>query len=135
MISFWKNINHEILKVIYSSVIIAYRNSDNNVIIPRMELYKATRHIWMNRIAFVYLAIGYILGVFGSNGGHWLCVIVLLLAFMILLILLSLLVSSIIAKKVAKEDKYISYEEVCSIIGRDVPTNATDTEIEELFKK
>lgn len=135
MISFWNNINHEKLKVIYSSVLIAYRNSDNNVIIPSMELYKATRHIWMNRIAFVYLAMGYILGVFGSNGGHWLYVIVLLLAFMILLILLSILVSSIIAKKNAKEDKFISYEELCSILGRDVPTNVTIDEIDEIFNK
>lgn len=135
MISFWNNINHEILKIIYSSVLTANRDNDNNVLIPKIELYKATRHIWMNRIAFVYLALGYILGVFGRNDGHELCIILLLLLMISLLILISWLVSFFIAKKVVKDDRCISYGELCSILGRDVPTNVTNKEIDEIFNK
>ena len=133
MVSFWNNIYHETLKVIFPSILIAYRDNDNNVVIKKRELYKASKHIYLNRCAFVYLALGYILGVLGNNDTFGWCTIMLLLTIMGLLILFSLLISSLHAKRAAKEDKRISYEELNSILGREVPTNITTKELEELL--
>ena len=112
-----------------------HRDDDNTVIISKEKLYRAYKEVLQNRIAFILIAAGYLLCLFGNADGicAWLGFIVVLVVS-IMLLGIGNYVSHIISKVRYKKDCIYDYEKLTSILESEVTTNLTKQEIEDICK-
>ena len=132
----WGNTEKRVLNAIFPANTSIDRNEDNTVIIPKEKLFRAHKEVLLNRTAFIFIGLGCLLSLFGSNVGinPWLGLLLVLISSGIF-VYFGVKVSSLIAKCFNKADKIYQYEEFCSIIDKDVVTNCTQAEIEVLFNE
>ena len=131
----WGNIERKVLNKVFPANSVMERNDDNKVVISRDKLFRAYKEVWLNRIAFILLGLGYLLSVFGSNEGInlWLGFILLIIGSVVIM-MIGNKIATIIAKRVSTYDKEYEYEELCSKIDVEVSTNILPNEINELLK-
>lgn len=128
----WGNTERRVLNTIFSANANVHREDDDTVIISREKLIRAHKNVLLNRTAFILIAIGYLLSLFGTNEGvcPWVgLVIVLMLS--VILVAIGVLIVNVIAKVCNRKDKVYPFEELCSKLDNDVVTNAIDSEIDE----
>lgn len=58
-----------VLNTIYSATSTIHREDGNTVIISKDKLYKAHKEVLLNRNAFIFIAVGYLLSLFGTSDG------------------------------------------------------------------
>lgn len=129
----WGNTERRVLNTIFSATSSVHREDDNTVIVSRDKLIRAHKNVLLNRTAFILIAIGYLLSLFGSNEGiiAWIGLIIVLLMSAIL-VAIGVLTVRIIAKVCNRKDKVYPYEELCSKLDNDVVTNMIKSEIDEI---
>ena len=93
------------------------------------KLQKTVALIYKNRTAFVLLAIGYGLGIFGQNDGHGMYIAGVVLVLTGVIIVLIGKFCSYLARKWYPDDEKIPYETVSD----HVETVVTDAEIDAMF--
>jgi hypothetical protein len=130
----WGNTERRVLNTIYSANANVHREDDDTVIISREKLVRAYENVLQNRTAFILIAIGYLISLFGSNEGicAWVGLVIVLIVSAIL-VTISVMTVRFIAKVCNRKDKVYPYEELCSKLDNDVVTNAIQSEIDEIF--
>lgn len=108
---------------------VAERDENDNCKIPSEKLQKSAHEIYLNRIAFLYLTIGYFLAAFSPTTEIR---IVLVVAKMIIvtfaLLVFGYYFSRFCAKRIYSEDISIPYDKL-----EGVDTNTTNQEIYGIF--
>lgn len=107
------------------------RDENNKVILDKGKIRNCAAKIYMNRLAVIYIAFGYLVGIYGSIeacSADYVLIMVILISciFVIAGQWFSIIFSSIIYR----EDWKLDYDEISDIAD----TFATDAEIDEIFK-
>ena len=131
----WGNTEHRVLNTIYPANSSVHREDDDTVVISKEKLFKAHKTVLLNRNAFVFIAAGYLISLFGSNEGvdRWTGLLIVVISS-IALVAVGVLASHIIAKACNRKDRVYKYEDLCSKLENDVSTNAIKSEIDEICK-
>ena len=131
----WGNTEHRVLNTIYPANSSVHRDDDDTVVISKEKLFKAHKTVLLNRNAFVFIAAGYLISLFGSNEGvdRWTGLLIVVISS-IALVAVGVLASHIIAKVCNRKDRVYKYEDLCSKLENDVSTNAIKSEIDEICK-
>ncbi len=131
----WGNTEHRVLNTIYPANSSVHREDDDTVVISKEKLFKAHKTVLLNRNAFVFIAAGYLISLFGSNEGvdRWTGLLIVVISS-IALVAVGVLASHIIAKVCNRKDRVYKYEDLCSKLENDVSTNAIKSEIDEICK-
>lgn len=135
IVFYWRRTEYKVLNRIFPVNTSIHRDDDNTVIISKEKLYRAYKEVLQNRIAFILIAAGYLLCLFGNADGicAWLGFIVVLVVS-IMLLGIGNYVSHIISKVRYKKDCIYDYEELLSILESDVDTNIITQEIDDICK-
>ena len=128
----WGNTERRVLNTIFSANANVHREDDDTVIISREKLIRAHKNVLLNRTAFILIAIGYLLSLFGTNEavGAWTGLMIVLVASVILVGIGAVTVY-LIAKVCYRKDNRYSYKELCSKLDNDVVSNMIKSEIEK----
>lgn len=131
----WGKTECRVLNTIYSATSTIHREDDNTVIITKEKLYKAHKEVLLNRNAFIFIAVGYLLSLFGTSDGicRWSGFAIVLVASAAL-VGVGVFLSHMIAKICNKHDRRYEYEDLCSKLDKEVDTNAIQSDIDEIFK-
>ena len=131
----WGKTNHKILNMIYPSNSTFERDDNDMVKISKDKLCRANKEVLLNRTAFIFIGLGYLLSVFGTNEGlcpwHGLLFVIVMSIFMMCI---GYIIAHFIAKASNKMDRSYHYDELCSIIDVDVATNMTIKEVDEIIQ-
>lgn len=129
----WGKTKSLVFNTIFPANTAIHREEDNTVIICKHKLINAHKKILLNRIAFIFIGMGYLLSVFGSNEGlcRWMGMLLIVIMSAIIMAL-GVMGVCLIAKLQNKKDYTISYEHLCLILESDVNANLTNTEIDEI---
>ena len=130
---YYGNTERRILNAIYLANSEVHRKEDNTVIVEKNKLVKAHKEIILNRIAFIFIGIGYLASLFGSNEGicPWIGLMILVIASLALMAI-SIWMAKLIATAHNRQDKKYSFEDLKSKIDGDVITNMTKSEIDKI---
>ena len=95
----------------------------------------AHKEVLLNRNAFIFIAVGYLLSLFGTSEGicHWVGFVIVLIVS-VLLVGVGVLLAHTIAKISNRNDRRYAYEDLCSKLDKDVDTNMIDSDIDEACK-
>lgn len=128
----WGKTEHKMLKTIFPANVSMKRNENNKVIISKKNLRKAYTEVWLNRIAFIFLGLGYGINIFSNSEGivPWIGFLIVVLGSIILMYFGNIIANSI-AKKHSKCDAEYDFKELCLILNTDVVTNITNKEIDQ----
>lgn len=123
------------LNTIFPANTSVHREEDNTVIISKEKLFKAHKEILLNRYAFIFIGMGYLLNLFGENEGlsPWIGLAVVIVGS-IIIVSFGVLVACLYAKYRNRCDRMYGFEDFCSKLDNDISTNYIDSEIKELFK-
>lgn len=68
MLQFWGNTKKKVIDTYYPGCNIAERDKDNKVTLEKEKLQKCAMNIYLNRVAFMYIVVGYLSGVYANLG-------------------------------------------------------------------
>ena len=111
---------------------IAKRDSRGNTVLKKEKVQSCVQTIYDNRMAFVFIAVGYILSIFGAiNEECKICVLLGVFFFTTIIIIIEKGLSIIISKILYKEDMEITFSEIADRAD----TIVTNEEIDKLFEE
>lgn len=131
----WGNTERRVLNTIYSATSTIHREDDNTVIISKDKLYKAHKEVLLNRNAFIFIAVGYLLSLFGTSDGfcRW-SGFAIVLVVSAALVSIGVFLSHMIAKICNRHDRRYEFEDLCSKLYKEVDTNMIKSDIDEICK-
>lgn len=107
---------------------IARRDKQNNITMEKEKLQEVVVLIYKNRIAFVMLACGYLIGIFGRNDGHDLAIAGSVVAMTVFVIWLINVICRLVAQKRYQADEVIPYDSIKDYAD----TTVSPAEIDEI---
>ena len=127
IIKYWGRTKERIIEEYFPGSNIIEPDDDDNVHLEKRKVQKCAQTIYHNRMAFVFIAIGYGLSVFGAtNGvGPW-CLALYVTLSTILIILLEKIVSIVISKILYRQDIIMPCGEVEDIADTVTVVTASD---------
>lgn len=125
------NTKKKVIKSYFPGSNIAERDDNNRVCLRKEKLRKKAKDIYMNRIAFIFLIIGYGLSLFGelADYNEWKALVIIQIES-ICIIFIGLIISKLIAIIKFKEDIYVDYNSL-----KEVDTVITNNEVEDMINK
>lgn len=131
ILKYWGNTKQRIINEYYPGAGIANNDGEDNAILDVVRVRGCVIEIYSSRMAFIYIAIGYALSVFGEKGTAA-STTVLFMVFIAagMLIGIESVIVRIVARIIYKEDIKISYTDLPEYIDR----TASAKDIDELFK-
>lgn len=131
IIKYWGNTQNRIINEYFPGTGIANNDGDDNTVLEVEKVRECVREIYASRFAFIDIAVGYALSVFGEKGfanGILLLIYVLLLSSSI--IVLEKIVAIILSNHFYKDPIRVSYDDLPNYISRTM----SKKDIENLFK-
>ena len=124
------NTKKKVIKSYFPGSNIAERDDNNRVYLRKEKLRKKAKDIYMNRIAFIFLIIGYGLSLFGelADYNEWKALVIIQIES-ICIIFIGLIISKLIAIIKFKEDIYVDYNSL-----KEVDTVITNNEVEDMIE-
>lgn len=130
----WGDTERRVLNTIYSGSSIVHRDDDNTVVISKEMFYKAHKEVLLNRIAFIMIASGYLLSLFGTSAGISHCVgFVVVIVASGILVGLGVMSAYVIARICNRQDRRYEFEDIYSKLDKMIDTNAIASDIDEMF--
>lgn len=130
IIKYWGRTRERIVDEYFPGSNFIDRDENNNVRMKKEKVQKCAQTIYGNRMAFVFISVGYILSIFGAtNEARKSCILSLVIISTIIIILLEKGISVAISKKFYKKDIEMPYSNIKDIAD----TVATNSEIDALF--
>lgn len=106
------------------------RDDDDRVHLKKEKVQECVKRIYDNRISFAYIAIGYVLSIFGeSSNSSKVEILFYMIFFTITLILIEKIISSAFARLLYRTDIEMEYSEIEDIAD----TVATEKEMDEML--
>lgn len=136
IINYWGNVKEKVIMTYYAGGEIPKAQDNNMVRLKRERLQSCAKDIYMNRFAFICIAIGYGLGLYGeiTENTNKLNALLAIILFCILIICIGCSISGLVSKKVYKEDMEVDRK----IIEKIADVQWSDKEerefIDSLFK-
>ncbi len=132
ILKYWGNTQQRIINEYYPGSGIASNDGEDNAILDVSRVRECVVEIYSSRVAFIYIAIGYALSVFGEKGTVA-STTLLLMVFVtsVVLIGIEVIIARIVAQTFYKEDIKISYNDLPEYIDR----TASPKDIEEIVNK
>ncbi len=131
IIKYCGNTKDRIIDEYFPGSNIVIRDKKDNTKLEKKKIQKCAQIIYDNRAAFIFIAIGYILTIFGDSQEK-ICKIYILgyvIVLTIVLIVVEKSISIIISKVIYKNDISIAYSEIEDIVD----TLPTEDEMDEIF--
>lgn len=131
ILKYWGNTRQRIINEYFPGTGIASNDGDDNAVLDVLRVRECVIEIYSSRVAFIYIAIGYALSVFGEKGDVA-SVTILLMIFVAsgVLIGVEYLLARVVARVIYKDDIKISYADLPEYIDR----TASTKDIDELMK-
>lgn len=133
MYNFWGNIEERTLREYFPGSNIAKRNDKNEVRLEKERLVKCASNIYLTRISFIYIVLGYMFNIFGNNNVKPCLMFSLIGGFTAVFSIIAFGIATGLAKIKYKTDEYVDYSTLATEM--DVDTVALPSEIEAMFKK
>lgn len=136
LINYWGNVKKKVILTYYAGGEIPKAQDNNMVRLKRERLQSCAKDIYMNRFAFICIAIGYGLGLYGeiTEYTNKLNALLAIILFCILIISIGCGICVLVSKKVYKEDMEVDR----NIIEKFADVQWSDKEerefIDSLFK-
>ena len=106
---------------------------ENEISYNKEALKKCFKNAWINKIAFILIVLGYILGVFGEIGKvNKILVVVLILIITSIVIFISHLIVSFLIKILPSVNKELTYDEINEIGGEVDIETMSSKDVEEI---
>lgn len=127
ILKYWGNTQQRIIDEYYPGAGIANNDGDDNAVLEVDRVRDCAIEIYSNRAAFIFIAIGYTLSIFGEKGtiGN-IIILVLVIVMSLLLIFAERKVVRMIADYFYKEDIIISYDYLPKHIDRTMSNRDLD---------
>lgn len=115
IISFWGKTRQRIIDGYFSGHVLGWIEDDDCVTITRDDLISCVCRIYDNRAAFVFIAIGYVLGVLSNSYScnKWIMALCVIISS-VLFVLVEKFFACLIAKKIYKSEMKVSRGELLS---------------------
>lgn len=134
IIKYWGNTEQRVINVYYPGTGIASNDGDDNAILEVNRVRECVAEIYGNRMAFIYIAVGYALSIFGNKGTFDNVVVLAMVTVLaVIFIVLEILLAKALAKKLYKEDIIISYNDLPDYIDRTLSEKAIDRMFSDTF--
>ena len=131
-VKFWGKTEKRVINGCFGEGNYAEINEEKKVVLTKKQLRESGRNIYLNRVAFIYIVTGSLLGIYGGVGDESRnIVLVSIIILSALAIILGIAISNIIARIVYRKDKAIDSNE----IKKDIYTEIKEEDIQALFKK
>lgn len=102
-----------------SSYVKMDRENSNNILLEKDKVQKCAREVYDNRMAFIFIAFGYILSIFGElQGESKICILAFMFVSTSVIILIEKLLSILISKILYKEGIKTSLNEIANSNSR-----------------
>ncbi|MBO6128838.1 MAG: hypothetical protein J6P79_08070 [Pseudobutyrivibrio sp.] len=136
ILKYWGNTRQRIINEYFPGTGIASNDGDDNALLDVFRVRECVIEIYSSRVAFIYIAIGYALSVFGEKGDVA-SVIVLLMVFVASEVLIGVecMLARVVAKVLYKDDIIISYADLLEYIDRTASTKDVDELINKTFSE
>lgn len=130
IIKYWGKTKQRIIDVYFPGSGIANNDGNDNAVLDLNRTRICAVEIYNNRMAFIYITLGYILSIFGEKQlDSFITLIAVLLASTILIVLEKLIAKLIAYNKYTEEIK-ISYKE----LPNHIPCTMSAKDVDDLFK-
>lgn len=112
IMNYWGNVKEKVILSYYVGGEIPKVQDNNMVLLKKEKLQLCAKDIYMNRFSFICIIIGYGIGLFGNitDGSNKLYVLLAICLFCVILTCLGHSSSSLISKKVYKNDMEVNRE-------------------------
>lgn len=109
---------------------------ENEILYNKEALKKCFKNAWINKIAFILIILGYILGVFGEiEEVNKILVVVLILMITSIVILISHLIVSFLIKILPSVNKELTDDEINEIGGEVDIETMSSKDVEDILNK
>lgn len=130
IIKFWGNTYNRIIEAHYPGAGVANNDGDDNATLEVDRVRKCVQEIYANRAAFIYIAIGYAISIFGDKQGVCNCtLLIFVITVTIFLIIVERVIACLCAKCFYKEELKIPYKKLPEYVSR----TGSDQNIKNLF--
>lgn len=128
-------LRERVLASLFSTISFVRRDEKGKVIIPKDKLIKATKQLYLNRMSFFYLSLGFIMEMLVSSKPSIpillkLCYSILFCAFFLFI---GFMVACIKANRNIKDGIKETYEELKEEVQEDIITSISKEERDEIF--
>lgn len=114
IMNYWGNVEDKVTLSYYAGGEIPKAQDNNKVRLKKDKLQSCVKDIYMNRFSFICIIIGYGVGIFGNitDGSNKLYVLSAICLFCVVLTCTGRWVSSLVSKKVYKDDREVDREKI-----------------------
>lgn len=130
------SIRERVFASLFSSISFVQRDEDGKVLIPKVKLIKAAKRLYMNRVSFIYISVGFLLEIFVSPNPEITILSKLIFSIICCAVLLffGFLFSCILAKHSFTDDIMETYEGLKEETQEDILTSISKKELENLHQ-
>lgn len=132
IIKYWGNTRNRIIETYYPGTGVANNDGDDNAILEVDRVRECAKEIYANRAAFIYIAIGYAVSIFGDKQDT--CNYTLLIyveGATVLLIVIERLIAYLCAKYFYKVDLKVPYDKLPGYVNGTMSAK----DIEKMFEE
>lgn len=106
IMNYWGNVKEKVILTYYAGGEIPKAQDNDMVLLKKERLQSCAKDIYMNRFSFIYIIIGYGIGLFGNitDNSNRLYVLLMIGIFCTILTCMGRGLSSLISKKTYKDD-------------------------------
>lgn len=129
------NLRKRALDSLFFTMSFVRRDEDGKVIIPKKQLIKAAKQLYLNRMSFFYLSLGFILEMLVSSKPSISILLKLCysIIFCVVFLFIGFMVACIAANSNIKDGIKKTYEEFKEEIQEDIHTSISKEERDEIF--
>jgi len=132
IIKYFGKTKERIIEEYYPGSNIAERDENNTIVLEKEKLQTCARKIYDNRASFSFIAIGYILSIFGDISNQCkVCVLMMTVTCTVTIILIEKGVAIILSKIFYRKDEKIPFDKVKHIAD----TAMTQDEVSKMFNE
>ena len=131
MISFWGDVQKKTLSLYFPGSNSEERDKEDKITLSKDRLRKCANEIYLNRIAFIYIVLGYLSNVYANiNSSDKVCIVAKIFMVSVLLLGIGKGIAWLLSVIVYRSDKKIDYKDVADKII----TPITGDEITQMFE-
>lgn len=136
IIKFWGNTYNRIIETYYPGAGIADNDGDYNAILDVDRVRECAKEIYGNRAAFIYIAIGYVVSIFGEKQDvdDWL-LLIFVIEVTIFLIMAERIFATLCSKYFYKADLKIPYDNLPEYVSGTMSNKDIDEMLEDTVVK
>ena len=136
IIRYWGNTKGRVINEYFPGAGIANNDGNDNAVLEANRVRDCVIEIYANRTAFIYIAVGYALSVFGEKGiGNNIVILLLVIITSAALIFLEHIVAHKLASYLYKENIIIPYDTLPKYIDRTLSTKDIEKMLNDTFKQ